>query len=57
MVTGSHVAASSDTARTMTTAEIDVHTEEVTGSIPVSPTQVKGHFPASGVAFLLPVQQ
>ena len=28
-----------------------VHTEEVTGSIPVSPTQLRGHFPSMGMAF------
>src|SRR5688572_16150170 len=34
-----------------------VHTEEVTGSIPVSPTNVKGHTPHAGVALLIFVQQ
>jgi hypothetical protein len=34
-----------------------VHTEEVTGSIPVSPTQLTGHFPSMEMAFLLAVQQ
>jgi hypothetical protein len=34
-----------------------VHTEEVTGSIPVSPTQVSGRFRAQGPAFLIFRQQ
>ena len=34
-----------------------VHTEEVTGSIPVSPTQLRGHVPSMDVAFLMAVQQ
>src|SRR5438477_2122941 len=31
-------------------------TEEVTGSIPVSPTQVTGHVPSTDMACLVPVQ-
>jgi hypothetical protein len=34
-----------------------VHTEEVTGSIPVSPTQPKGRFQSQEPAFLVLVQQ
>jgi hypothetical protein len=34
-----------------------VHTEEVTGSIPVSPTQLSGRFPITGPAFLIFRQQ
>ena len=34
-----------------------VHTEEVTGSIPVSPTQLSGQFRARNWPFLIFVQQ
>src|SRR6204780_771725 len=34
-----------------------VHTEEVTGSIPVSPTQLKGRFPVRDRPSLMRVQQ
>ena len=34
-----------------------VHTEEVTGSIPVSPTQASGRFPVRGPALSISVQQ
>jgi hypothetical protein len=33
-----------------------VHTEEVTGSIPVSPTQLTGQLRSCGWPFLMPVQ-